>query len=261
MYDYHLHTTVSYDGLDLPVPMAQRAIEMGLQEICFTDHLDYEKGLPKEQLAYPVERYNTAYDGLHVPGIRIRNGVEIGMTPWNAREVEEDLGLRHYDFVLGSVHHVDNRDIYFAEYWEGRDPAVVEWQYFEEMLQCVQLHDNFDVLGHLTYVAKTRGNPHRRIIPLAEYRSVVEEIMKELIRKDKGMEINTSGMGRVGDFLPGREYLQLFKDLGGCIITTGSDAHNTGRVGEHIAAATELARDVFGHVCTFEDRKVIFHKL
>lgn len=261
MFDYHMHTTVSYDGRALPVPMAQRAIEMGLQEICFTDHLDYEMGVPKEQLAFPVERYNQAYDGLCVPGITIRRGVEIGMTPWNRDEVAADLSLRHYDFVLGSVHHVDNLDIYLAAYWEGRDPIAVERQYFEEMLTCVQLHDNFDVLGHLTYVAKPRVNPGRRIIPLADYRPIIEEIMKELIRKDKGIEINTSGVGRIGDFLPGREYLQLFKELGGSIITTGSDAHDTKRVGEHIAAATELARDIFGHVCTFEDRKVIFHKL
>ena len=261
MFDYHMHTTVSYDGHSLPAEMAQTAIEMGLREICFTDHLDYEQGIPKEQLAFPVERYNQAYDGLSVPGITIRNGVEIGMTPWNVEEVKEDLSLRHYDFVLGSVHHVDNRDIYFAEYWEGRDPVVVERQYFEEILRCVELHDHFDVLGHLTYVSKTKGNPNPRIIPLAQYRDITEEIMKVLVRKDKGMEINTSGVGRVGDFLPGREYLQLFKDLGGSIITTGSDAHRTDRVGEHIAAATELARDIFGHVCTFEDRKVIFHKL
>ena len=75
------------------------------------------------------------------------------------------------------------------------------------------------------------------------------------------MEINTSGVDRCGDFLPGLAYLKRFKELGGEIVTVGSDAHDVRRVGQYTLQACEMLKEVFGYVCTFEDRKPIFHKL
>lgn len=261
MFDFHMHTTVSYDGHNTAGEMARAALAAGLKEICFTDHLDYEQGRPREETAFPVDTYNKMYDGFAMPGLTIRNGVEIGMTPWNGAEVDRDLNLRHYDFVLGSIHYADNLDLYLKPFWEGKTVEQAERRYFEEMLACVRLHDNFDVLGHLTYISKTAAHPAPRLVPLESCREIVEEIMKVLIAKGKGMEVNTSGVDRVGDFLPGAQYLRLYKSLGGEIVTTGSDAHRTNRVGRHIGLATELLKDIFGYVCTFEDRRPVFHKL
>ena len=74
------------------------------------------------------------------------------------------------------------------------------------------------------------------------------------------MELNTSGMDRCHDFLPGKDYLTLFKDLGGKIVTVGSDAHHSDRVGQYCGDAVALAKEVFGYVCTFENRQPVFHK-
>ncbi len=261
MFDYHMHTVVSYDGHNTPLEMAQAAAKAGLQEICFTDHLDYQLGVPKETIAYTPETYRTAYENLHVPGLSTRQGAEVGMTPWNKDEVSQDLVQYPYDFVLGSVHFINEEDVYYPEFWVGRDFLATERIYFEEMLRCVQLHDNFDVLGHLTYISKVKGHPSPRIIPVEDHKEVIAEIMKTLIAKGKGVEINTSGVDRCGDFLPGIPYLKLFKDLGGRIVTVGSDAHTFDRVGQYITDACDLARDIFGHVCTFQNREPIFHKL
>lgn len=261
MFDFHMHTTVSYDGHNTPQEMAQAAAKAGMTEICFTDHMDYEMTRPKAELTYTVEDYNRAHDHVKVPGLTIRHGVEIGMTPWNVEEVSKDLSLRHYDFVLGSIHHVDDLDIYLEPFWEGRTVQQAELRCFEEILHCVKLHDNFDVLGHLTYISKAGANPARRVIPMEEYRDITDEIMKVLIAKGKGMEVNTSGIDRVGDFLPGETYLRRFKELGGQIVTVGSDAHTTDRAGQYIDRALEMVKGIFGYVCTFEDRKTVFHKL
>lgn len=261
MFDFHMHSTVSFDGHSTPEEMVKAAVSAGLREICFTDHLDYELGADRSLLTFTPEDYGKAYDNLSAPGLTIRNGVEIGFTPWNMQEVQHDLGARHYDFALGSVHFVDNIDPYYAPYWEGKTISQGEQRYFEEILKCVQLHDNFDVLGHLTYISKVRAHPAPRLIPLGEYRDIVAAIMEELIRKDKGMEVNTSGVDRAGDFLPGEAYLRLFKDLGGKIVTTGSDAHTADRVGQYTGRAAEMLKDIFGYVCTFADRKPVFHKL
>ena len=85
--------------------------------------------------------------------------------------------------------------------------------------------------------------------------------MKVLVQKGKGMEINTSGVDRAGVYLPNAEFLKRFKELGGEIVTVGSDAHDASRVGQYVPEALEILKDIFGYVCTFEARKPIFHKL
>ena len=79
--------------------------------------------------------------------------------------------------------------------------------------------------------------------------------------KGKGLELNTSGMDRCGGFLPTPEYFRRFKELGGEIVTIGSDAHRSDRVGQYSSQACQVLADIFGYVCTFEGRKPIFHKL
>lgn len=261
MFDYHIHTTVSYDGHAEPLEMAQQAVNIGLKEICFTDHRDYQQSTPREKTAFSLEAYRNAYDGFAFPGLTVRKGVEVGLAPWNREELNHDVESYPYDFVIGSIHFIDDEDIYFPQYWQNRDYLNAEAHYFEEMLKCIQIHDHFDVLGHLTYITKCPPHPHRRPLPLSDHKDIVAEIMKELVRKGKGLEINTSGKNRCGGFLPEKEYLLLFRDLGGKIITVGSDAHNTDRIGEYIDPAIAMAKDVFGHVCTFQNREPIFHKL
>ena len=75
------------------------------------------------------------------------------------------------------------------------------------------------------------------------------------------MEMNTSGVDRCGGFLPTADYFRRFKELGGEIVTVGSDSHRCDRVGQYTFEACEILRDIFGYVCTFQDRKPIFHKL
>ncbi len=261
MFDYHVHTRVSYDGHNTPGEMVAAAVAAGLQEICFTDHLDYQLSAPREKTAFTPEQYRQAYRDITSGDLTIRFGAEVGLATWNKEELAEDLRQYPYDFVLGSVHFVDDIDPYMPPYWVDKEPLQAERAYFEEMLRCVKLHDNFDVLGHLTYISKCRAHPCPRVIPLAQYRDLIAEIMKALVAKGRGMEINTSGVDRCGDFLPGLEYLKLFKDLGGEIITVGSDAHDIKRVGQYTDRACAMAKEVFGHVCTFEKRKPVFHKL
>lgn len=261
MYDYHLHSNVSYDGHGTPEEMIRAAANAGLTEICFTDHLDYLHCLPRSQTTFTMDNYRRAYDALEIPDLTIRHGVEVGLTPWNKVELEADLRGYPFDFVLGSVHFINDEDPYLPPYWVGRDPLQAERQYFEEMLRCVQIHDNFDVLGHLTYISKCKAHPCPRIIPLEEYRDLIAQIMEQLIAKGKGLEVNTSGKDRCGVFLPDIPYLKLFRDLGGQIVTVGSDAHTPDRVGQYTAQVCGILKEIFGHVCTFRNRQPVFHKL
>lgn len=260
MFDYHMHTLVSFDGQDTPQQVVRAALDAGLKEICFTDHVDDDpKGIDHNR--FTIEAYNAAYDGLEAPGLKIRRGLEFGMLPDNQELLQWYLQQRPFDFVIGSIHYADNWDAYYPEYWDGKTQEQAELTYIETTLACVKTHADFDALGHLTYISKARSNPTKRLVRYEWHREMVDEILKILVDKGKGMEVNTSGVDRCGDFLPHGEYLRRFKELGGQIVTVGSDAHTADRVGQYCDRACEMLKDIFGYVCTFEDRQPIFHKL
>ena len=261
MFDLHMHTRVSFDGHASGLDMTRAAQAAGLKEICFTDHLDYDPLGKMGIMAFDTDAYNAEYDRLEVPGLIIRRGMEFGMTVDNRAQFKTDLQRRPFDFVLGSIHFVDDFDVYYEDYWNGKTVFQAERRYLEETLNCVRLHEDFDVLAHLTYIAKTHCHPAPRIVPYGEHREIIDEILKALVAKGKGMELNTSGMDRCGGFLPTRDIFLRFHELGGQIVTVGSDAHNTNRVGQYAFDACEIFREIFGYVCTFENRKPVFHKL
>ena len=261
MFDYHMHTVVSFDGKQRGADAVRTALERGLKEICFTDHLDYDPLGKMGIMAFDNDAYSREYDHLEAPGLKIRRGMEFGMTVDNRAQFKTDLARRHFDFVLGSVHFVDDLDVYYEDYWQDKTVFRAERRYLEATLDCVRLHEDYDVLAHLTYISKTHCHPAPRPVPFAEHRELIDEILREVARKGKGLEMNTSGVNRCGDFLPAADYFRRFKELGGQVITFGSDAHTADRVGEHTYRACEILKDIFGYVCTFEDRKPIFHKL
>lgn len=261
MFDFHIHSRVSFDSDADPAEIVNAAIKAGMREICFTDHLDYDPMNDNPSLAFSSEIYADAYDRLCSADVKIRRGMEFGMLPDNYSTMEEDLQRRPFDFVIGSVHFADGMDIYYPPFWEGKTIEVAERQVLEQTLECVRVHDGFDVLGHLTYISKADANPVKRVVPYDAHRECVDEIFRQLIQKGKGIEINTSGIDICGEPLPGLGYLHRFKELGGEIVTVGSDAHTVSRVGQYCTEICEAVKEVFGYVCTFENRKPIFHKL
>ena len=261
MFDYHMHSIVSFDGHDSGLQLVQAAKAAGLKEICFTDHLDYDPLGKMGVLAFDTARYNAEYDCLQMEGLKIRRGMEFGMTSDNRAQFKADLKRRPFDFVLGSIHFVDDLDVYFEEYWHDKTVFEAERRYLEATLDCVRLHDDYDVLAHLTYIGKTSSHHAPRPVPFAEHRELIDEILKTVAQKGKGLEMNTSGVDRCGGFLPTEDYFRRFKEFGGQIVTIGSDAHTATRVGQYSFEACEILKDIFGYVCTFEERKPIFHKL
>ena len=257
MYDYHMHSRVSFDGHDTGLAMAQAAAKRGVKEICFTDHIDYT---PEMDMVFDTAVYNAEYDRLEVPGLLIRRGLEFGLTPDNPAQLKKDLDRRHFDFVLGSVHLVDGADVYLEPYWADKDYDTAVRLYLETTLEAVRVHEDYDVLGHLTFISKARANPRQVLLPYADHRAIMDEIMVELVRHGKGMELNTSGIDRCGGPLPTLEYFQRFYELGGRIVTVGSDAHDVQRAGQYTHEMAAELKKIFGYVCTFADRRPIFHR-
>lgn len=261
MFDFHMHSHVSFDSKELPENMVKAALDKGLKEICFTDHIDYDPFAEEQIMVFDTEKYNAAYDQLYARGLKVRRGMEFGMAPDNREQFRKDLQRRHFDFVLGSVHFVDGLDVYFKTYWEGKTIQQAIDRYFRNTLECVQVHEDFDVLAHMTFICKSPVFENAKPAYYRDWREIVDEVLKILVQKGKGLELNTSGVDRCGGFLPTEDFFRRFQELGGEIVTVGSDAHTADRVGQYTDRACEILKDIFGHVCTFEDRKPIFHKL
>lgn len=261
MFDYHLHCKLSFDTNEEPANIVSAAEKAGLSEICFTDHYDFNDVVLEDYNTFSAQDYQNVLTGLHSDTVKIRYGVEAGLTHWNQTEIKALTKMHDFDFVIGSVHFVGGYDPYVKEFWEQNDFDAAFEKYFLQVKKCVDLHENFDVLGHLNYIYKSPNIPAKKVVHYSDFADICDEIMKTLVHKGLGMEINTSGVAAIGDCLPSIDFMKRFRDLGGEIVTVGSDAHNTARVGQHIDQALQIAKEVFGYVCTFEKRKPIFHKL
>ncbi len=261
MFDYHLHSSISFDSECDASKIVKAAENKGLREICFTDHYDFNDNPEKQHNIFDVEQYRRMYGDISSKSVIIRHGVEFGLTHWNQNELKFLISQYDFDFVIGSVHFAGGYDPYEQDYWSHNDVKKDYEKYLLQTLECVKKHKDFDVLGHINYVCKSPCNPTKKPLKYNDYSDICDEIMKALAENGKGMEVNTSGFDRVGEFLPSYDYIKRFKELGGEIVTVGSDSHNDERVGQYIPQALELAKNVFGYVCTFEERNVRYNKL
>ena len=138
MFDFHMHSRISFDTDANPADMVLAAERIGLKEICFTDHYDHHDNRDEEHDLFTIEDYSEAYDGLTSDVVKIRRGVELGLTSWNGDLVEDFLKRRDFDFVIGSVHYAGGYDPYFPQFWEGLDFKDAVEKYLRTTLELVR---------------------------------------------------------------------------------------------------------------------------
>jgi histidinol-phosphatase (PHP family) len=259
-----MHTHHSGDSDADPVKMVNSAIEKGLDGVCFTDHYDY--GYPEDPTLFlldfdsyrdEIEAVRAQFDG----SFPVRWGIELGLMP---EALEENLRVTKsypFDFVIGSSHVVHGFDPYYPNYYEGRNEAAAYREYFESILENLKTEADFDVYGHIDYVVRYGPNKNRDY-SYAKYADIIDEILRALIDRGKGIEINTAGFKYgLGHPNPTEEILLRYRELGGEILTIGSDAHKP----EHIAYDFLRLPDIltnagFKYYTIFKNRKPCFQK-
>lgn len=258
--DYHIHTQFSGDST---MPMEEavlQAMAMGLEEICFTEHIDY--GIQEDWNcdcdAYfrELERCRDKWGDK----VKIRSGMEFGMQVHTVELFQETFDRYPFDFIILSCHEVGDRELWNYEFQLGKSQDEYNRRYYEEILNVVKRYQDFSVLGHLDMIRRYDRNGD---YPFERVRDVVEEILRLVIAQGKGIEVNTSCY-RYGlaDLTPGREILKLYRELGGEIITIGSDAHTPKWIGwESGGIQEELLEMGFEGVYTFEGMRAVRHDL
>ena len=279
--DYHVHTEFSDDSVFALEDVCALAIERGIDEICITDHVDYDvrpdwdeyrrdpscakifEG--KLSINVDYERYFPAIEAARerfAPMLAVKTGMEFGVQSHTAERFHA-LFEQHadaWDFIILSIHQVGNEEFWNGTFQKGRTQDEYNMQYYEEMLRVVQRFDDWSVLGHLDLIKRyDAAGPW----PDENARDIVAEIMKEAIRRGKGIELNTSSI-RYGlsDLTPSEGILRLYRDLGGRVLSIGSDSHKPEHLGAHIPMMRERLQAIgFTEFCTFDHMEPVFHKL
>ena len=267
--DCHVHTNFSGDSTSSMESMIEQGIKNGLSYICFTDHMDYD--YPEQylengcQFEFDVDAYFSKIQAMqkkYKDQINILAGIELGIQPHLADRLENLVSSYPFDFVIGSSHVVHGVDPYYLKFYEGRSEKAAYREYFESILENIQAFDGFDVYGHIDYVVRYGPTKNTNYI-WTEYQDIIDEILKLLISKGKGIEINTGGFKYgLGHPNPTEEILARYHELGGEIITIGADAHAP----EHVAFDFEKIPDIlknagFDYFTVFKKRKPEFIKL
>lgn len=267
--DFHLHSYLSGDS-DTPMEaMILRGIELGLTEMCFTEHNDFDYPVTEADPAGIFELNPDAYlyDFLtlrerYADRILLRFGVEIGLQPHLARLNAAFVNALNYDFVIGSSHLCHGKDPYYASFYGERSTQDAYREYFESILENLESYSNFDVYGHLDYVVRY-GPDRDKGYSYEMYREIFDKILIKLIAMGKGIEINTAGLAKgLREPHPCAGVLKRYRELGGEIVTTGSDAHAPEQIAHAFDRTAEILKSCgFRYYTTYENRQPSFHKL
>lgn len=273
--DYHTHTVFSDDSNYPMEECVKDAISLRIKEICFTDHVDYGvkydlKDLKPEEVEgkvlnvdfekyFPeIERVKELYKG----NISIKTGLEFGVQKQTIPQYEELFKKYPFDFIKRSVHEIDNKELWNHSFQDGKTEAEYYSLYFENIYYLVQNFHNYSVLGHLDLLK--RYDEKDGYNPFVENKEIITKILKYIIADGKGIELNTSTKKyHLDDLMPSRDILRLYLELGGEILTIGSDSHcKKDLTNSHIEELKQELREIgFKKFCTFEKMQPTFHEL
>ena len=259
LFDSHTHSSNSFDGTHTVMFMCESAVQNGLLGICITDHFDtdfFGEQHNFQRLAgsyFDVRKARVAFG----QSFGLMCGLEIGEPDADLALAEQALAQAQYDFVLGSIHTVeDKKDPYRCNFAQ-EDPYALLAAYFARMRGLAEWNRH-DVLAHLTYPVRYILRDGRNDVTLDRYDDEIDEILRLTAQNGKGLEINTSGLrqGGCGLVMPSLRQLRRFHELGGELITIGSDAHRAEDVGANIADGMELAEAAgFRYFAYYKDRE------
>ncbi|MSS63072.1 histidinol-phosphatase HisJ family protein [Velocimicrobium porci] len=227
--DMHVHSSFSSDSDAKIEDLVKEALKRNFSYFYLTDHMDY--GFPITDgldFILDVENYDKTFELLYTQfgeKIKIRKGIEVGIKPDITDKLEKLLKEHFFDFVVGSTHLVNDTDPYQPIYWEGRTEKAGIQDYFEMVLENFKQFNNFDTCAHLDYVVRYSPSKGKGYSYQA-HGDIIDEILRYLIQNGKALELNTGGLKYgLPHPNPHTDILKRYRELGGELLTIGSDAH------------------------------------
>lgn len=275
LFDNHNHSEFSFDGKRTSVERSTlAAADAGLGGVAFTDHCDffvpamkaeYEQLVPEtfdvNAQQAEIDRVQALIDG-RIEGerkFRILKGIEIGMHEDCHGEIRRTLGENSFDQVIASVHYLDGIDPFYGGYYEGKDWKEAYGHYLETIWKEMTWLKDFDIMGHFDYVV--RYAPYSRTSLLyRDFSDILDEMFRYLIQEGKALEINTKSYQEYNGRLVtlDTEVLKRYRELGGEIVSFGSDSHDAHRIGHAIMEHALLLKSLgFRWSAHYESRRLV----
>jgi len=251
MFDCHLHTTFSTDSKMKIEEVIERCNSLNIGAI-ITEHMDLNFPRPNEFI-FDAEKYLEEYEKYRSDKLLL--GFEMGMRLDCIKENKALTEKHNFDYVIGSIHLVNNIDIYGAELYRNRSKTEAYEEYLDYVYDCVKQYDFFDCLGHIDYISRYSIYEDREIY-YNEFSERIDRILKVLVEKEKAIEINTR---RLGDKKAVANLIDIYKrynDLGGKIAVFGSDSHNVNGIGSNFDTGKAIAEAANLRLAYFKNRRV-----
>ena len=268
LFDNHNHCEFSFDGKRTTVEASARvAAEKGLGGLCFADHCDMyvpEQTLefaPKSCDLVDVMAQQTEIERVQelFPQIKILKGIEIGMHPKCREDVKKMMGEHSFDQVIGSIHYIDETDPFYGSFFESRTWKEAYGYYLETIYREMTAWGDFDIMGHYDYVVRYCDYDQVDIL-YKDFSDIFDEIFRYLIHNGKALEINTKSYqnykGRQANL--DLNVLNRYREMGGEIISFGSDSHDAHVVGTDFAKYAAIAKaQGFRWAAHYEKRQLV----
>lgn len=258
--DMHTHTDNSFDGHHSVMFMCESAVAKNLRAIAFTDHIEMdffkEKSFDRTALQsfIDITKARSTFEGTLIVCV----GIELGEATYNIKDSEDLLSKMKYDFVVASIHNLRNMEDFSCLDYKKYDIDKLLNKYFDDIIE-LSAWGKFDSLAHMTYPLRYISGVHKIPVDISKYQSKIDEALSLLAENDKALEINTSGLRQaLGTTMPDESYVKRFKQLGGKMITIGSDAHYAEYIGSGIDTGMQIAKRCgFDCVTLFQNRQPI----
>ncbi len=277
-FDTHSHSQFSFDGGRTSVEKStSAAIEKGLGGICFTDHCDFDIPAMKAEFEKPhseefdvraqqaeIDRVNEmirdgAFGKAPAKKFKVFKGAEVGVQRKSRDKIKEYLASNSFDQVTASVHYLEDTDPYWRVYYKGKNWKEAYGRYLEALLGEIKwLGSGFDIMGHFDYIARYAPYPKESIL-YKDFQGLFDEILRFLAENGKGLEINTKTYKTFEMRTPqlDKDILIRYLELGGEIITLGSDSHEAAQVGDRFEYFAQYVKSLgFRRLGHFEGRRL-----
>lgn len=261
--DTHIHSTFSTDSTLQIADAVRAALRLGLSGIAFTDHFDLEYTGSPDEFHYDFHEYFRTVSEWRqkLSGkLDIYYAVEVGYQPIAriAQNIKEQLAGFDFDFVIGSTHLIKGKDPYDGSYFTGQPKYSAYREYIEEVLKNLMIYEDFDALGHLDYHTRYANYPDNRFY-FREFPDELDAIFRFLVEKGIALEVNTKTYVKTPIDV---RILTRYRELGGELVTLGSDAHDVQSVGLEFRTYADLLKDCgFRYLTHFKNRKPVPEKI
>lgn len=262
--DMHTHSENSHDSECKIEEMCLAQIEKGTKIFAVTDHFDTSFYEEYDVFAPIKNAYETvcALNEKYADKCEILAGVEIGEGFWFPEVYRKLSTLVPYDVVIGSVHLVKYKELTYP--YSKMDFSLMSKEtteeylaaYFDDVMTMLDEVD-FDILAHLTCPIRYISGKYKTDVDIEKFTDKIEKILRDIIKKGIALEVNTSSFTATpGEFLPPKDVIGKYYDMGGRLITLGSDAHIAQNASAYFdEAALALRRIGFKNIYYYKKRK------